>query len=187
MMVGISRLVGAAVLALSLSGCVTAGSMFGGGDDARYAEVSASQTQIDAASSTAMPAIATTCPPIRIREGAGTYRVHAGNRTASAQALRHQAVIDRISRNCVVSNGLITVQMGAVGRVILGPSGTEGAMTVPLRFAVERDGVAVYSQRFDVPVTASMSSANEFVHTIENVSIPYVGGESITIWVGFDA
>lgn len=172
-------------LAVLLAGC-SMGSMFGGSDDASYANVNASDVQVARAASGAVPAIATQCPPIRLREGAEYYRSYTGNRSSDAQALRYQGVLDRVSRNCVVSNGLITVRMGAVGRVIIGPSGTEGSVNVPVRFVVERDGMAVFSQRYDIPVAASMSSPNEFSHTVENVAIPYVGGESITIWVGFD-
>ncbi len=44
-------------------------------------------------------------------------------KVGNARDLNYQAVIDKQSRNCVVSNGLITVKMGVVGRVLLGPSG----------------------------------------------------------------
>ena len=36
-----------------------------------------------------------------------------------------------------------------------------------------------------VPIPPPAQSA-EFVKVVENVAIPYLGGESITIWVGFD-
>lgn len=182
----ISKLAAVSTLALALSGC-SMGSMFGGNNDAQYAGVTASQAQVAQGASGAMPAIATECPPIRIRDNAGSYRSFVNNRTSDPQSLRYQGVIDRISRNCVVSNGLITVQMGAVGRVILGPAGSASNVNVPLRFAVERDGLAVYSQKFDIPVSVQLSSSNEFSHTVEGVAVPYVGGESITIWVGFDS
>lgn len=181
----VTRFLGVATAALALSGC-SMGSLFGGGDS-ELAGVSASQSQVSQAAAAALPAIATECPPIRVREGAATYRSYAGNRSNDASALRYQGVIDRFSRNCVVSNGLITVQMGAVGRVILGPSGAPGNVSVPLRFVVERDGMAVFSQRYDVSVNAQGSSANEFAHSVEGIAVPYTGGESITIWVGFDS
>lgn len=182
----ITKLLGATALAVSLSAC-SMGSMFGNNNDAQFAGATASQAQVAQGATLAIPAIATECPPIRIRDGAGTHRVFAGNRTSDPQALRHQGVIDRISRNCTVANGLITVQMGAVGRVILGPQGQAGNVNVPLRFAVERDGLAVFSQRYDVAVSASPSTPNEFSHTVSNIAVPYVGGEAITIWVGFDS
>ncbi|WP_404405914.1 hypothetical protein [Pelagibacterium halotolerans] len=166
------------VLALALAGC-SMGSMFGGGDPA-LSSVTPSQSQIDSAVAGAMPAIATECPEIKVRDGAGSYRVTSGN------AVRYQAVIDRISRNCVVSNGQITVSMGAVGRVIPGPAFNQSSVNVPLRFVVVRDGMAVFSELYSIPVTVSANAANEFAYTAENVAVPYVGGEDITFWVGFD-
>lgn len=181
----VTRLAGIAALALLVGAC-SSGAMFGGSDDASFANVNASQAQIDQAASAAIPAIASECPPIRIRPGTEFYRDYAGNRRSDPNALRYQGVLDRATRNCIVSNGLITVNMGAAGRVILGPSGSEANINVPLRFAVERDGMVVFSERFAIPVAATRTDVNEFAHTVEGVAIPYVGGEPITIWVGFD-
>src|SRR5690606_36167866 len=154
------RAAAVAASALALSAC-SMGSMFGGSSDASYADVSASAAQI-AQAAPGVPAIATECPPIRVREGAGTYRIFTGNRTTDPSALRYQGVIEQYTRNCVVANGLITVQMGASGRIITGPAMSEGSVTVPLRFAVERDGVAVLSQQYSVPATLAPGGANVF-------------------------
>jgi hypothetical protein len=92
-----------------------------------------------------------------------------------------------VTRNCVVSNGLITVNMGASGRVLLGPAGKQTSVNAPIRFAVERDGQAVFSEKYTIPVALTPPAQSaEFVKVVENVAIPYLGGESITIWVGFD-
>ena len=91
----------------------------------------------------ALPAIATECPPIKVRPGAEAMFFYGEGKVGDPRELQYQAVIDQQSRNCVVSNGLITVKMGVGGRVLLGPEGNEtDASTVPLRFAVERDNVA---------------------------------------------
>ncbi len=184
---------GAAVLAAALSGCGI-GSLMGGGDSTvtgatgnSLANAETSQEAIAQAAPNALPAIATECPPIKVRNGGEAIFSYAGNNTGNAEALRYQAVIDKHSRNCVVSNGLITVRMGVIGRLMLGPSGERGDYTVPLRFAVERDEQAVFTQKYDIPVSVTPpSESEEFVKVVENVAIPYVGGEDITIWVGFD-
>ena len=180
-------------LALILSGC-SMGSLFGGpGNETtgavtnNLANSSPTQAEIAGAAPSALPAIATECPPIRVREGAEALFSYSNNDVGDPRALNFQAVIDKQSRNCVVSNGLITVKMGVVGRLLLGPKGSGQDFSVPLRFAVERDNVAVYSQKYDIPVTvAAPSQSGEFVKVVENVAIPYLGGEEIIIWVGFD-
>lgn len=172
-----------------LAGC-SMGGMFGGGNAAQNQQLqnaTATPAAVAQAQTNALPAIATECPPIRVRAGSEAMFYYGGGRTGDARSLQYQGVIDESSRNCIVSNGLITVNMGVVGRVLLGPAGNQTTVNAPIRFAVERDGQAVFSEKYTLPVaiTAPARSA-EFVKVIENVAIPYLGGEEITIWVGFD-
>jgi hypothetical protein len=184
----LTKLAGGAAIALAVTGC-SMGNLFGGGASpaTTYANTSASSAEI-AAAAPLLPAIATECPPIKVRNGQEALFAYSNNAQPNPRQLRYQAVLDKQSRNCVVSNGVINVRMGVVGRVLLGPAGQAGSYDLPLRFSVERDEVALYSERYQIPVqvTAPAQSA-EFVQVVENVSIPYVGGENITIWVGFDS
>jgi hypothetical protein len=112
---------------------------------------------------------------------------YGNGRVGDPKALQYQGVIDETSRNCVVSNGQITVNMGVTGRVLLGPAGSQTSINAPIRFAVERDGQAIFSEKYTLAVAVTPpAQTTEFVKVVENVTIPYLGGESITIWVGFD-
>lgn len=171
-----------------LAGC-SMGSMFGGPatSSQNLQNATATPAAVAQAQSNALPAIATECPPIRVRTGGEAIFYYGGGRTGDAQALQYQAVIDETSRNCVVSNGLITVNMGVTGRVLLGPSGKQTSVNAPVRFAIERDGQAVFSEKYTLPVAITPPAQSaEFVKVVENVAVPYLGGETITIWVGFD-
>lgn len=183
------RLSAACATVALLAGC-SMGGMFGGGNAAQNQQLqnaTATPAAVAQAQTSALPAIATECPPIRIRPGSEAMFYYGNGRTGDAKALQYQGVIDESSRNCVVSNGLITVNMGVVGRVLLGPAGNQTSVNAPIRFAVERDGQAVFSEKYTMPVTiAAPARSAEFVKVIENVAIPYLGGEDITIWVGFD-
>lgn len=183
------RLPAALATAALLAGC-SMGGLFGGGNSAQNQQLqnaTPSPAAVAQAQTNALPAIATECPPIRVRAGTEAMFYYGGGRVGDPKALQYQGVIDESSRNCVVSNGLITVNMGVVGRVLLGPAGNQTSVNAPLRFAVERDGQAVFSEKYtlSVAITPPDRSA-EFVKVIENVAIPYLGGETITIWVGFD-
>lgn len=176
---------GLSMLAL-LAGCGV-GSLMGGGTSGQLADTSPSQAEMTQLQSSALPAIATECPEIKVREGSEAIFAYENNEINPRQ-LQFQAVIDSQSRNCIVSNGLITVNMGVQGRLLLGPKSNSNSQTLPLRFAVERDGAAVFSQVYQVPTTVTPPSQSEqFVKVIENVAIPYLGGENIVIWVGFDS
>jgi hypothetical protein len=185
----VARFAGVGVLGLALSAC-SMGNMFAPGKPSETAQLqnaSATPAQISAASTNALPAIATECPEIKVRPGSEALFYYGGGKVGDQRSLNYQAVIEKQSRNCVVSNGLITVKMGVVGRLLLGPAGNQTSVTLPLRFAVERDEVAVYSERYDIPVNITPpNQSEEFVKVVENVGIPYLGGERIVIWVGFD-
>ena len=185
------RIGGAVALGLSLSAC-SMGGMFGGGTapSAATQELQTAAVSPDeiAAQSPALPAIATECPPIKVRPGAEALYYYGKGQVGNPKDLQYQAVIDKQSRNCVVSNGLITVKMGVVGRLMLGPSGNQTNVDLPLRFAVERDEAPLFSEKYSIPVAlAGGTQAGEFVKVVENVAIPYVAGDDIVIWVGFDS
>jgi hypothetical protein len=185
------RLGSAAALGLLLSAC-SMGGMFGGGQPSANTQAlqnaTATPDQI-AAMSPALPAIATECPPIKVRPGAEAVYFYGNGQVGNSKDLQYQAVIDKQSRNCVVSNGLITVKMGVVGRLMLGPSGNQQSVNLPLRFAVERgDATPLYSELYQIPVAVTPpAQAADFVKVVDNVQIPYVTGDDITIWVGFDS
>jgi hypothetical protein len=183
------RFAALAAAALVLAGC-SMGSMFGGGTatNANLQNATATpQSMAQAQTSAALPVIATECPPIKVRLGGEAMYYYGGGRVGDPKSLQYQGVIDETSRNCVVSNGQITVNMGVTGRVLLGPAGTQTTVNAPIRFAVERDGQAIFSEKYTLAVAVTPpAQTTEFVKVVENVTIPYLGGESITIWVGFD-
>jgi hypothetical protein len=182
------RVAAAGPLALLLAGCSMGGLMGGGSAaNANLQNATATPQAVAQAQSNVLPVIATECPPIKVRLGGEAMYYYGGGRVGDAKSLQYQGVIDEASRNCVVSNGQITVNMGVTGRVLLGPAGNQSTVNAPIRFAVERDGQAIFSEKYTVavPITPPAQTA-EFVKVVENVTIPYLGGESITIWVGFD-
>lgn len=183
------RLAGLCAAASLLTACSMGGLMGGGGSSPAQTLQNATPNpaSVAQAQTSALPVIATECPPIKVRPGSEAMFYYGGGQVGSAKSLQYQGVIDETSRNCVVSNGLITVNMGVVGRVLLGPAGSQSSVNAPLRFAVERDGQAVFSEKYTIPVAIiPPAQSAEFVKVVENVAIPYLGGEEITIWVGFD-
>ncbi len=183
------QLASAVAIGLMLSAC-SMGGMFGGGapspatQQLQTAEVTPAEI---AAQVPVLPAIATECPPIKVRPGAEALYYYGNGQLGNPKDLQYQAVIDKQSRNCVVSNGLISVKMGVVGRFMLGPKGNQQSVDLPVRFAVERNAAPLFSEKYQIPVALAGAQATDFVKVVENVQIPYVAGDDITIWVGFDS
>lgn len=175
-----------AAIAVTLSACSMGG--IGGAPSAQTQQLQTAAASPAQLTAPALPAIATECPPIKVRAGAEAIYFYGKGQVGNPRDLQYQAVIDKQSRNCVVSNGLITVKMGVVGRFMLGPAGNQTSVGLPLRFAVERDDAPLFSEKYEIPVAlAGGSQATDFVKVVENVQIPYVAGDNITIWVGFDS
>jgi hypothetical protein len=182
-----ARLAGLSAAA-ALSAC-SMGSMFGGGPDSpQLANSSPSAAQIAQGQASALPAIATACPDIRVTAGAEALFYYGGAKAGDPDNLHYQVGFDKETRNCVVSNGLITVKMGVSGRVLLGPAGKETSVTVPIRFTVNRNSNVAFSEKYavDVAIPPPAQSA-EFVKVVDNVAIPYLDGDDIVIYVGFDS
>ena len=187
---GMLRLVSVGALGLALSAC-SMGNMFSPAPSATTTSLqnaAPTQQELTTASISAMPAVATECPVIKVRPGAETLFYYGRGRAGNPSDLQYQAIIDNQSRNCVASNGLITVKMGVVGRLLIGPSGNQTSVNLPIRFAVERNDVPMFSEKYEVPVSLPAGGQSaEFVKVVEDVAIPYTGGENIVIWVGFDS
>jgi len=182
------RIAAAVSVAALLSACSMGGITPAPSPQSQALQTAAVTPDEIAAQSPALPAIATECPPIKVRPGAEAIYYYGKGQVGNPKDLQYQAVIDKQSRNCVVSNGLITVKMGVVGRFMLGPSGNQTSVGLPLRFAVERDEAPLFTEKYEIPVQlAGGAQATDFVKVVENVQIPYVSGDNITIWVGFDS
>ncbi len=185
------KLVAGLGFAALLSAC-SMGSMFGSsptttGSTGTLANAQTPQTEIDLNALATAPAIATECPPIKVRNGGEAIYSYQKGKSGDPRALIFEAVIDKQSRSCVASAGVISVDMGVVGRVLLGPVGEAKEYAIPVRFAVERDDLVVYSEKFNLPVTVKQNEqSQEFYKVVDSVQIPFVGGENTVIWVGFD-
>lgn len=188
--VTIARLLSIGAIGLAVSAC-SMGNMFAPASSGPSPMATANPTaaELQTGTNNALPAIATECPPIKVKPGSeALFYYGKGGRVGNPKDLNYQAIMEKQSRNCVVSNGLITVKMGMVGRLLLGPAGNQTNVNVPVRFTVERDGVALFSEKYDIPVTITPpNQSEEFVKVVENVAVPYTGGEQIVFYVGFDS
>src|SRR5690242_20307178 len=81
------------------------------------------------------------CPQVTIRAGSSTYAVAAPGQQAVGNAVRFQATITKMARDCTKTGGEITARIGIQGRVIVGPAGAPPTLEVPLRVAVVQGGV----------------------------------------------
>src|SRR5215472_12907938 len=98
------------------------------------------------------------CPGVEIRQGASTFQQSAPDNGSAALSLRYQANFVRSARSCVLRGGNVALKVGVEGRLILGPAGSPGTYTLPVRLAVVKEGIepkTIWTKFYSVPVTVS--------------------------------
>jgi hypothetical protein len=133
------------------------------------------------------------CPAIDIREGASTLMVQ-GPGDPSPLSLRYQASFVRAARECVVKGKDVTIKVGVQGRVILGPAGGAGQLTIPLRYALVHEELGqtrmIWSKLYALPVTVQGQQPNvPFEHVEEDMTVPIPKAselENYIVYIGFD-
>jgi hypothetical protein len=127
------------------------------------------------------------CPPIVLREGTAFFRTYAKGAKDDPAKLVYQASISDVTRSCTRSAGTMTITAAAAGRVITGPAGVPGTITMPIRVVVVKGDSVLYSQlhKYQVAVGAG-SGATQFVFNDPNVVIPIPEPGTIQVFVGYD-
>jgi hypothetical protein len=133
------------------------------------------------------------CPDVQVRQGASTLTASSDGAEQTAMNLRYQVSIGTTARECRVNAGIVSIKVGMQGRVILGPQGSPGSVTVPVRYAVVQEGVdpktiVTKLDRVDVAVPPDDSNVL-FTHVTEGLDFPLPRGAAIdtyVVYIGFD-
>lgn len=133
-----------------------------------------------------------TCPDIVVLEGTGVARSHAGSPPENAN-LRVQYSIEDTARECSFSDDKLVLKVGIAGKVLLGPAGSPGNFTIPVRVAVVRigDQSVVASKLYRASATIPAKRTEEgFTIVTEPINVPLVherAEEDYSIKVGIDS
>ncbi len=132
------------------------------------------------------------CPDIVILDGTADDRVYGKGEETNAN-VRYQFSLNDVARDCQIDGARISLKVGAAGKVLLGPVGSPGNFTAPVRVAVirESDQQPIVSKLYQVPVSVPAGQTQAlFTLVTEPLDVPYTHANSqhdYTIKVGFDA
>jgi hypothetical protein len=128
------------------------------------------------------------CPQIEVQDGTSAMRV-GGDANSS---VRYQFDIADTARECKVEGAQFAIKVGVAGRLLIGPAGSAGAYSAPLRVVVRDDATQkpVISKLYKVEASATAANLQSpFQFVTEPLMLPYVhkwADEDYTILVGFD-
>ncbi|WP_420847929.1 hypothetical protein [Nitratireductor luteus] len=126
------------------------------------------------------------CPPVSLREGTAYFRTYERGGEGDDSKIIYQASINDVTRACKYQ-GTPAVTVAVAGRVVPGPSGRAGTITMPIRIAATRGDEVVYSQLFKHQVSIDdTSGATQFVFTDPDIAIPGGIDRTIQLHVGYD-
>jgi hypothetical protein len=133
------------------------------------------------------------CPSVEIRTGTGTLAVAAKTQQPTANDLRYQLTFTDLARQCAVDGGTVRMRVGVQGRAVVGPAGAPPQVSVPLRYAVVREGVepkTIVTKFRRLPLPLPPGSTNvTFTDIEEDLSFPMpslVELQAYVVYVGFD-
>lgn len=166
---------------LAATGCQSgdAGSLlgFGGGDKQRQPE----EGKVLASELRAY------CPTVTLKEDTGYINRYAKGGEEDPAKLSWQASINEVTRSCSRQTGMLAMQVALAGRVVPGPAGAGGTVTLPIRITVLRgDGEVLYSQTQNHQVGLGGNQAQQFLVKDSNVVVPIPENNTLQVVAGFD-
>ena len=95
------------------------------------------------------------CPRFVVWPRDHTVTIYEPGKVGDGLAVMHRGEITKTARECAVEPGRVTVKYGFSGRVLLGPRGRDGTVSLPLNVFVtdaKREKIAAEKMKVDVQV-----------------------------------
>lgn len=198
----------AAVLAIvfsgALSGCglstVTSGiggGMFGGssggsqpGPVSQEQLLSAAKAEQNSGGVAQSGGIAHGCPRFVVWPRDNTLTIYEPGRVGDGLAVMHRGEITKTARECQIEPGRVTVKYGFSGRILMGPKGRAGTVTLPVTvFVADSRRERLHSERMTVDAAIEVDKPIGYFSVVRSLSFAVPEGAragEFEVFVGFD-
>jgi hypothetical protein len=120
------------------------------------------------------------CPPVVAWPHDRLITFYEGGRTNDAQAVIHRGEITKLARECQLYGDRIVVKYGLAGRVLLGPKGKPGPVTLPVSVKVsDADRRVIVKESTKVSTTIPQGNPVGYFSVVQEISIPVVMGTRV--------
>ena len=137
-----------------------------------------------------MPSRGKGCPRVNVWQRDKTLTVYDQGRTGNQLAIRHRGEITKTARECDPGFRKMKVKYGFAGRVLLGPRGVPGTITLPFRVHLtDASRNVISSETVAVSVNIPPGTLVGFFSTVREVSFAMPDGgdaSNYQIFVAFD-
>jgi hypothetical protein len=171
------------------------GGMFGGGSASKSSEKAVTHEQmLSAAKANApMPAggdVAGGCPRFAVWPRDHHVTIYEQGRIGDGLAVVHRGEITQTARECQIQGTRVTVKYGFSGRVLLGPKGQAGLVSLPVTiFVTDAKRARILNEPGMVDVTVTAEKPVGYFSAVRMVSFEVPVGSragEFEVFVGFD-
>jgi len=200
-----ARLCLCSLLAMMAAGCglssLTSGlgnSVFGGSSSQSAPAPGVNEEQLLSAAKTGgdepvspiVGEIAHGCPRLSISPRGSHLTIYEDGRAGDGLAIMHRGEITKTARECHIEPGRVTVKYGFSGRVLLGPRGKGGNITLPINVVVtDSKREKITSDTMNVAVAVAVDNPIGYFSTVRSVTFDIPEGSrpgEFELFVGFD-
>ncbi|MHB2265388.1 hypothetical protein [Aliihoeflea sp. PC F10.4] len=127
------------------------------------------------------------CPQVILQSDSAVWSQYERGGEGDASRLVHRTTISDTTRACSYGAGQMTLNVAAAGRVVPGPVGRAGQVSVPIVIEAQRGGEVIYSNRVNYAVqVGDTAGATQFVFNDPAVIIPTDTARQTRITVRID-
>ena len=140
--------------------------------------------------STSVGEVSAECPRFLIAPRDNNITLYEAGRTGDGLAIMHRGEITKTARECQIEPGRVTVKYGFSGRVLLGPKGKPGPISLPLNVAVNDSKRArIAGDHLNLDVIVEPDKPIAYFSAVRTVTFDIPEGSragEFEIMVGFD-
>ncbi len=140
--------------------------------------------QVDLAST------ATDCPKFTVWPRDKMLTIYEIGRVGDGLGIIHRGEITKAARECQFFTGRVTMKYGFAGRVLLGPRGQPGPITLPLKIHVtDKSQNKVVTEDVQISVTIAPDNPVGFFSAVRQISFavpPGVPPSEYRVFIAFD-
>jgi hypothetical protein len=130
------------------------------------------------------------CPRFQVWSRDGYVTIYESGHVGDALAVMHRGEITKTARECAIEPGKVTVKYGFSGRVLLGPRGKAGPITLPVNvFVTDSKRTRVAEGKVVVNSSVAVENPIGYFSAVNTVTFDVPEGAragEYEVWVGFE-
>lgn len=130
------------------------------------------------------------CPQVVAWPHDRLLTIYAAGRVGDSQAIVHRGEITKLARECQIYGDRITVKYGFAGRVLLGPKGSPGQVTLPVGIKVaDADRKVLANDKASVSTIIPSENPVGYFSMVKEITFPIAMGsrpEDYKVFVAFE-